>query len=301
MAEKNQQRGRGRTRRGSKDSNPDGLPVVAEEDEVLAAAPEDADGARRLDIRTLKDMSVSELTHIARDLDVENPAGMRKQDLIFKILQAQTEREGLIFGEGVLEILPDGYGFLRAPEYNYLPGPDDIYVSPSQIRRFNLRTGDTVSGQIRPPKEGERYFALIKVEAVNFESPGRRAGEDPLRQPDAAVPRGADQPRGRGQHDLPGDGPAHAHRQGAARPHRGPAADRQDHAAPGDRQRHHLEPPRGGAHRAPHRRAPGGGHRHAALGEGRGHLVHLRRARLPARPGGRDGAREGEAPGGAPP
>ncbi|MCJ7441478.1 MAG: transcription termination factor Rho [Thermoanaerobaculaceae bacterium] len=120
-------------------------------------------------------MSISELTHVARDLEVENPTGMRKQDLIFKILQVQTEREGLIFGEGVLEILPDGYGFLRAPEYNYLPGPDDIYVSPSQIRRFNLRTGDTVSGQIRPPREGERYFALIKVEAVNFEAPDQTA------------------------------------------------------------------------------------------------------------------------------
>ncbi|MDI9622437.1 MAG: transcription termination factor Rho [Acidobacteriota bacterium] len=122
-------------------------------------------------MRTLKDMAIGDLTQVARELEVENPAGMRKQDLIFRILQAQTEREGLIFGEGVLEILPDGYGFLRAPEYNYLPGPDDIYVSPSQIRRFNLRTGDTVSGQIRPPREGERYFALIKVEAVNFEPP----------------------------------------------------------------------------------------------------------------------------------
>jgi transcription termination factor Rho len=96
---------------------------------------------------------------------------MRKQELIFKILQAQTEKSGLIFAEGVLECLPDGFGFLRAPEYNYLPGPDDIYVSPSQIRRFDLRTGDTVSGQVRQPKEGERYFALIKVEAVNFEHP----------------------------------------------------------------------------------------------------------------------------------
>ncbi len=96
---------------------------------------------------------------------------MRRQDLIFSILQHQTEAEGLIFGEGVLEVLPEGFGFLRAPEYNYLPGPDDIYVSPSQIRRFNLHTGDTVSGQIRPPKEGERYFALIKVEAINFEPP----------------------------------------------------------------------------------------------------------------------------------
>jgi transcription termination factor Rho len=108
---------------------------------------------------------------VAKSLTVENPTGMRRQDLIFRILQRQTEREGLIFGEGVLEVLPEGFGFLRAPEYNYLPGPDDIYVSPSQIRRFNLHTGDTVSGQIRPPKEGERYFALIKVEAINFEPP----------------------------------------------------------------------------------------------------------------------------------
>jgi transcription termination factor Rho len=162
-------RGRGRHRKGER-GNPEGLPVVLEE-ETIAAENAETDGKQRLDIRTLKDMTISDLTHIAKDLEVENPAGMRKQDLIFKILQAQTEREGLIFGEGVLEILPDGYGFLRAPEYNYLPGPDDIYVSPSQIRRFALRTGDTVSGQIRPPREGERYFALIKVEAVNFEPP----------------------------------------------------------------------------------------------------------------------------------
>jgi transcription termination factor Rho len=124
-----------------------------------------------LDIRVLKEMSIGELADIAKDLGVEGATGMRKQELIFKILQAQTEKSGLIFAEGVLECLPDGFGFLRAPEYNYLPGPDDIYVSPSQIRRFDLRTGDTVSGQVRQPKEGERYFALIKVEAVNFEHP----------------------------------------------------------------------------------------------------------------------------------
>jgi transcription termination factor Rho len=124
-----------------------------------------------LDIRMLKEMKLPDLTRTAREFGIENAAGMRKQDLIFAILQAQTERSGLIFSEGVLECLPDGFGFLRAPEYNYLPGPDDIYVSPSQIRRFDLRTGDTVSGQVRPPKEGERYFALIKVEAVNFEHP----------------------------------------------------------------------------------------------------------------------------------
>ncbi len=125
----------------------------------------------RLDLTQLKEMTINELSGIAKGLGVENPSGMRRQDLIFRILQRQTEREGLIFGEGVLEVLPEGFGFLRAPEYNYLPGPDDIYVSPSQIRRFNLHTGDTVSGQIRPPKEGERYFALIKVEAINFEPP----------------------------------------------------------------------------------------------------------------------------------
>lgn len=122
-------------------------------------------------IGELKSMSISELTKLAKDLNVPGISGLKKQDLIFKILQAKTEKEGLIFGEGVLEILPDGFGFLRSPDYNYLPGPDDIYVSPSQIRRFNLRTGDTVSGQIRPPKEGERYFALLKVEAVNFGNP----------------------------------------------------------------------------------------------------------------------------------
>src|ERR1041384_5310491 len=119
----------------------------------------------------LKEMSISKLTQIAKSMDVPGATGMRKQELIFKVLAAQTEKSGLIFSEGVLETLPDGFGFLRAPEYNYLPGPDDIYVSPSQIRKFDLRTGDTISGQIRPPKEGERYFALIKVEAINFESP----------------------------------------------------------------------------------------------------------------------------------
>src|SRR5713226_4277228 len=124
-----------------------------------------------LDIAKLKEMSIASLVQVSKDLGVVGASGMRKQELIFKILQAQTEKSGLIFSEGVLECLPDGFGFLRAPDYNYLPGPDDIYVSPSQIRKFDLRTGDTISGQIRPPKEGERYFALIKVEAINFEPP----------------------------------------------------------------------------------------------------------------------------------
>jgi transcription termination factor Rho len=137
------------------------------------AASEQAAQQRRpsLNITDLKDMSIQKLTQIAKDLNVVGATGMRKQDLIFQILKAQTEQSGFIFSEGVLEVLPDGFGFLRAPDYNYLPGPDDIYVSPSQIRKFDLQTGDTVSGQIRPPKEGERYFALIKVEAVNFEAP----------------------------------------------------------------------------------------------------------------------------------
>jgi transcription termination factor Rho len=128
-------------------------------------------GTPTLDLVELKDMSILRLNQIAKDLGVQGAAGLRKQELIFKILQTQAEKSGLIFSEGVLECLPDGFGFLRAPEYNYLPGPDDVYVSPSQIRRFDLRTGDTVSGQIRPPKEGERYFALIKVDAINFEAP----------------------------------------------------------------------------------------------------------------------------------
>jgi len=124
-----------------------------------------------MNIVELKDKKISELTRLAKDYKIDGAAGMRKQELIFGLLQAQIEKNGQIFGEGTLEILPDGFGFLRAPDYNYLPGPDDIYVSPSQIRRFNLRTGDTVSGQIRQPKETERYFALLKVEATNYEDP----------------------------------------------------------------------------------------------------------------------------------
>jgi transcription termination factor Rho len=124
-----------------------------------------------MNLTELKEKKIGELAGLAREFNIEGAAGLRKQELIFAILQAQTEKNGFIYGEGVLEILPDGFGFLRCPDYNYLPGPDDIYVSPSQIRRFSLRTGDTVSGQIRPPKEGERYFALLKVEYINFEDP----------------------------------------------------------------------------------------------------------------------------------
>ena len=136
-------------------------------------AKETAENSKEISISLaeLKEKNITDLAKIAKELNVPGASGMRKQELIFQILRAQTEKSGLIFSEGVLECLPDGFGFLRAPEYNYLPGPDDIYVSPSQIRKFDLRTGDTVSGQVRPPKDGERYFALIKVEAVNFEDP----------------------------------------------------------------------------------------------------------------------------------
>lgn len=149
-------------------------PAKEAENETTAAPAADTAAAAPgvpLNIGSLKDKTISELTEIAAQYNVEGIRGLRKQELMFKILEAQTEQEGLIFGEGVLEILPDGFGFLRAPSFNYLPGPDDIYVSPSQIRKFDLRTGDTISGQIRPPKENERYFALLKVETINFEAP----------------------------------------------------------------------------------------------------------------------------------
>ncbi len=156
-------------------TNANGVPLTAQQQQHAArrknAQAQAKSGTPTLDLVELKDMSIQNLNQVAKDLGVQNAAGLRKQELIFKILQTQAEKSGLIFSEGVLECLPDGFGFLRAPEYNYLPGPDDVYVSPSQIRRFDLRTGDTVSGQIRPPKEGERYFALIKVDAINFEPP----------------------------------------------------------------------------------------------------------------------------------
>jgi len=143
---------------------------VEDEMEQTVEPSEDGEGVS-FDIGLLKDKTINELFEIATLLGIEGIRGMRKQELMFKILEAQTQKEGQIFGEGVLEILPDGFGFLRSPSFNYLPGPDDIYVSPSQIRKFDLHTGDTISGQIRPPKENERYFALLKVETVNYDNP----------------------------------------------------------------------------------------------------------------------------------
>jgi len=170
-------RGRGRRSRGAgggrgKLQHRDYLPSDDELAEEELAATED-DGGERLDVIELKQRPMADLVTLAEDMDIENAAGKRKQDLIFEVLKVQTEKKGKIYAQGVLEILSDGFGFLRAPDQNYLEGPDDIYVSPSQIRRFNLRTGDTIQGQIRSPKEGERYFALLKVESINFESPER--------------------------------------------------------------------------------------------------------------------------------
>jgi transcription termination factor Rho len=168
--------GGGRSREGQQTQQPRGQnqgPPRQADDAREPAAGVPRENGPVVELSTLKEMSVTELTKIAKQLDVPGATGMRKQELIFQILRSRAEKSGLLFSEGVLETLPDGFGFLRAPDYNYLPGPDDIYVSPSQIRKFDLHTGDTVSGQIRPPKEGERYFALIKVEAVNFEPPDR--------------------------------------------------------------------------------------------------------------------------------
>jgi transcription termination factor Rho len=168
-------RGRGRGRRGgngTRDPRKSRAPEFPDDDFLDEdMIDDDEDDGDRMYVEEIKAKSVQELTELGEELAVENAAGLRKQDLIFQILKAQTAKQGKIYAEGVLETLPDGFGFLRAPDQNYLAGPDDVYVSPSQIRRFSLRTGDTVKGQIRPPKEGERYFALLKVNSINFESP----------------------------------------------------------------------------------------------------------------------------------
>jgi transcription termination factor Rho len=166
-------RGRGRRSRGNGSAPHQSHMPDFPDDEALDEFIDDDDdpNVERMHVKDLKAKSIAELTDLGESLNVENAAGKRKQDLIFEIQKAQTAKQGKIYAEGTLETLPDGFGFLRAPDQNYLAGPDDIYVSPSQIRRFNLRTGDTVVGQIRPPKEGERYFALLKVNSINFESP----------------------------------------------------------------------------------------------------------------------------------
>jgi len=167
-------RGRGRRPRGGnngRDSRKAHNPEFPDDEPLDDEIDEDDPDAESVHVNDLKLKTPQELTEFGEELEIENAAGLRKQDLIFEILKAQTEKKGRIYAEGTLETLPDGFGFLRAPDQNYLAGPDDIYVSPSQIRRFNLRTGDTVLGQIRPPKEGERYFALLKVNSINLEPP----------------------------------------------------------------------------------------------------------------------------------
>ena len=214
---------------------------------------------------------------------------------MFAILKNLAENDQAIHGEGTLEILPDGFGFLRSPEANYLPGPDDIYVSPSQVRRFGLRTGDTVEGQIRAPKDGERYFALLQGQHDQLRAAGSRAAPDQLRQPDAALSRraaedgGGELPVGgegseQGLHAA-GDRPDRADRQGPARADRGAAAHRQDGDAAEHRQRDRRQPSRSLPDRAADRRAARGSHRHGAHGEGRGGQLHLRRAGDAARAG----------------
>ena len=156
-------------------SNGPGIGVVARVDVGTEAQVEVTEGQITMHLRELKEKKIGDLVEMGKELGIENAGGMRKQDLIFAVLQKKAEKDEHIYADGVLECLPDGFGFLRAPDYNYLPGPDDVYVSPSQIRRFGLRTGDTVSGSVRAPKEGERYFALLKVEQVNFQTPEMNA------------------------------------------------------------------------------------------------------------------------------
>ena len=225
-------------------------------------------------LQDLKTKTPTELLAFAEELEVENASTMRKQELMFAILKQLAASEVEIIGEGVVEVLLDGFGFLRSPDANYLAGPDDIYVSPSQIRRFALRTGDTVEGQIRSPKEGERYFALLKVNTINFEDPEKARHKvhfdnlTPL-YPDERLKMEIDDPT---QKDHLGAGHRHrgADRQGPARPDRGAAAHRQDGAAAEHRPFDHDQSSGMLSDRAADRRAAGRGDRHAALGEGRG-------------------------------
>ena len=280
-------------------------------------------------LRELKQKSMAELVSMAKEMALEGVAGMRKQDAIFAILTHVAAKDGNIYGDGVLECLPDGFGFLRAPDYNYLPGPDDVYVSPSQIRRFNLRTGDHVQGTIRPPKESERYFALIKVDRINAEAPEIARDKIlfdnltplyPQRKFDlelsASVGGSGSANGANGNGSGRGNGTAGANGNGT-----GPkafsqriidmivpigkgqrclivvaAARRQDGAPPEHRELDRLESSGRAPHRSAHRRATRRGHRHAADGEGRGHLLDVRRAADAPRSGGGDGHREGQAP-----
>ena len=260
---------------------------------------------REMKLQDLKSKSPTELLGFAEEHNVENASTMRKQELMFAILKQLAQNEVDIIGEGVVEVLQDGFGFLRAPEANYLPGPDDIYVSPSQIRRFGLRTGDTIEGEIRSPKEGERYFALLKVNTINFEDPEKARHKINFDNLTPALSRRAVAHGARGPHQEGPFAAGHRHRladrQGPARADRVAAAHRQDGAAAEHRPCDHRQSSRMLPDRAADRRAAGGSHGHAALGQGRGGLLDLRRAGGAPRPGRGDGDREGEAPGRARP
>ena len=213
----------------------------------------------------LKLKHVTELVDMAIANELEGANRLRKQELVFALLKNHAKKGEAIFGDGTLEVLQDGFGFLRSPDTSYLAGPDDIYVSPSQIRRFNLHTGDSIEGEIRTPKDGERYFALVKVDKVNGEPPENAKTKilfenlTPLHPDEVLQPRARHQ--GRGEPDRPHHRHHRAHRQGPARPHRLPAQGRQDGADAAHGPRHHREPPRGRAHRAADRRAPRGSDR----------------------------------------
>ena len=224
----------------------------------------------------LKGKKIGELTHIAKEMSVDNATGLRKQELIFAILQSLVDKNEVIYGEGVLEILPEGFGFLRSVDSNYLPGPDDIYVSPSQIKRFGLRTGDTISGQIRPPKDNEKYFALLKIEKINFDDP--EVAKDKIifdnLTPIYPCERISQETEGTKLSGA-GDGSLHAYRQGAARPDRRATKNRQDHAPAKHCQQRHQEPQGDFPDRAPDRREARRGYGHGAVCQGRGDQFHI--------------------------
>ena len=282
--------------RGNRSSPQDILDVADEltEEDLLDDGEEAGDS---LDVAELKRTPMEQLTELSESLEVENAAGMRRQDLIFAILKANAENRGKIYAEGVLETLPDGFGFLRSAEESYLAGPDDVYVSPSQIRRFGLRTGDSIRGQIRPPKDGERYFALLKVETINFDSPEQlrhRINFDnltPLYPEEKFKLEASGILTGRIIDLIAPLG------KGPARVDHVAAQGRQDDDPEGHRQRDRREPSRGLPDRAADRRAARRSDRHAAQREGRGDLVHLRRAGDAPRAGRRHGDREGQAAG----
>ena len=231
-------------------------PFDADDSEIISPA-ELTQSRSSMNLTELKSKPIHELVKLAESMGLENLARSRKQDIIFSILKAHARNGENIYGDGVLEILQDGFGFLRSADGSYLAGPDDIYVSPSQIRRFNLRTGDTISGLIRPPKDGERYFALLKVGEINFDSPDSSRNKVLFENltpfhPDQAPEARARQRLHRGP-DRPHHRPGGADRQGPARPDRLPAQGRQDDAAAEHRHRHHLQSSRGLPHRAAHR------------------------------------------------